>query len=213
MKRKMLSAVMAALAATMLAATAASAAHDGGGDGPYYGGDEPRRAVSYINPDNGEPTENRSVDDGSNCSSPDRYDTQARSNPGSTARNVHNDSCFFEGRRADGNRSTADAPATFDSFGVGHISACPDPDGLGPKFAALIDRNGDGRFDRCFQSGYQDLGVPGVADKPGDFQFHARVNQTTNGPAGEQRVVWGYDPDMDGLSDTDVKDKITVNWK
>ncbi len=53
----------------------------------------------------------------------------------------------------------------------------------------------------------------GVADQPGDFQFHARVNNTTDKPAGEQRVVWGYDPDMDGVSDTDVKDKITVNWK
>ncbi len=208
MKRKMMSAIMAALAATMLAATAAiaaSASHDGG--------DEPRRAVSYINPDNGAATENPNVDDDSNCSSPDRYDTQMRSAPGSTAKNVHNDACFFKRHSAGGNLSTVDAPATFDSFGRGYISACPDPDGLGPKHAVLSDRNGDGRADRCFQSGYQDQGVPGVADQPGDFQFHARVNQTTDKPAGEQRVVWGYDHDMDGLSDTDVKDKITVNWK
>ena len=213
MKRKITIVLMAALAATMLAATAASASHDGGGYGDGYDGDEPGRAVSYINPDTGEATENRSVDDDSDCSSPDRYDYQARSAPGSTAKNVHNDACFFEGHSADGNLSTVDAPATFDSFGRGYISACPDPDGLGPKVARLSDRNGDGRADRCFQSGYQDMGVPGVADRPGDFEFHARVNQTTDRPAGEQRVVWGYDPDEDGLSDTDVKAKITVNWK
>ncbi len=40
-----------------------------------------------------------------------------------------------------------------------------------------------------------------------------RKKQTTDVPAGEQRVVWGYDPDMDGLSDTGVKDRITVNWR
>lgn len=152
------------------------------------------------------------MNDGSDCSSPDRYDAQARSFPGSTARSVHNGACFF-GDGEGGDLSTVDAPATFESSGRGYVSDCPDPDGVGLKFAALIDRNGDGRIDACFQSGYQDLGVPGIADKPGDFQFHVRVNETTNRPAGEQRVVWGYDPDMDGLSDTDVKDKITVNWK
>ncbi|MEJ7842216.1 MAG: hypothetical protein WKF95_10655, partial [Rubrobacter sp.] len=52
MKRKIMILVMAALASTMLAATAASASHDGG----WYGGDEPQRAVSYINPDNGAAT-------------------------------------------------------------------------------------------------------------------------------------------------------------
>ena len=157
----------------------------------------------------------------SNCATPDRYDNQKRSAPGSTAKNVHNDACFFKGYRSSGVTSQVDgrpvsdidAPATFDSFGFGSISACPDPDGPGPKFAVLSDRNGDGRNDRCFQSGYQDMGTPGVADRPGDFEFHARMNNTTDKPAGGQRVVWGYDPDRDGLSDTDVKDKITVNWQ
>ena len=216
MKTKITIVLMAALAATMLAASAASASHDDGdyGDGGgWYGGDEPGRAVSYINPDIGEATENRSVDEDSSCSSPDRYDAQRRSFPGSTARNVHNDSCFFEGRNETGDRSTVDAPASFVTSGRGFISACPDPDGVGPKFAVLSDRNRDGRFDGCFQSGYQDMGVPGVADRPGDFEFHVRLNNTTNMPAGEQRVAWGYDPDQDGLSDTDVKDKITINWK
>lgn len=216
MKRKIMIVLMTAIASTMFAATAASASHDGGGygdGGGWYGGDEPRRAVSYLNPDNGAATENPDVNDNSNCSSPDRYDNQMRSAPGSTANNVHNDACFFKSYRSGGNLSTIDAPATFDSFGRGFINACPDPDGAGPKYAVLSDRNGDGRADRCFQSGYQDMGARGVADVAGDFQFHARVNNTTDMPAGEQRVVWGYDPDMDGLSDTDVKDKITVNWR
>ncbi len=38
-----------------------------------------------------------------------------------------------------------------------------------------------------------------------------RKNQTTGMPAGERRMAWGYDSDMDGLSDTEVKDKTTVN--
>ncbi|HEV2092678.1 MAG TPA: hypothetical protein VGR18_05880 [Rubrobacter sp.] len=137
--------LMAALTAAMLAATAASTSS-------HEGGAEPGRAVSYINPDTGEATENRSVDEDSDCSSPDRYGNQRRSFPGSTARNVHNDACFFEGHRADGDRSTIDAPASFVTSGRGCINACPDPDGVGPKFALLTDRNGDGRTDRCFQS-------------------------------------------------------------
>ncbi len=96
---------------------------------------------------------------------------QKLSDPGATNRNVHNDACFFEGYRSDGNVSDIDAPATFDSFGVGSISACPDPDGAGPKVAVLSDRNGDGRNDRCFQSGYQDKGQLGVVDVAGDFEF------------------------------------------
>jgi hypothetical protein len=36
------------------------------------------------------------------------------------------------------------------------------------------------------------------------------MNNTT--AAGEQRVVWGYDPEANGLSDTDVKDTIRINW-
>ncbi len=35
-------------------------------------------------------------------------------------------------------------------------------------------------------------------------------NNTTT--AGEQRVVLGYDPEANGLSDTDVKDTIRINW-
>ena len=219
--KKMMSALTAALAASMLAATAASGASlvgGGYGDGPYHDSEVPHRAVSYINPatyinpDDGEANENRDVNDNSSCSSPDRYDAQARSFPGSTAKSVHNSACFF-GAGEGGKLSTVDAPATFESSGRGYISDCPDPDGAGLKFARLSDRNRDGRIDACLQSGYQDMGVPGIADRPGDFQYHVRVNETTNRAAGEQRVAWGYDPDADGLSDTNVKDAITVLWK
>ena len=106
--------------------------------------------------------------------------------------------------------SDVEAPATFDTFGFDYISACPDPDGTGPMVAHLSDRNGDGRNYRCFQSGYQDKGQLGVVDVAGDFEFHARVNN--NSAAGRQTVVWGYDPQANGLSDTDVKDTIRVDW-
>lgn len=218
MRRKISILALSALVATMLAATSAMASHnyDGGGgsygDGSYRG-DDPKRAVSYINPDAGAATANPDVNSNSNCATPDRYDDQMRGAPGSTANNVHNDACFFKSYYSSGKtKSDIDAPATFDSFGVGVISACPDPDGAGPKFSRLSDRNGDGRMDRCFQSGYQDQGTQGVADQPGDFEFHARMNNTTDMPAGQQKVVWGYDPDRDGLSDTDVKNAITINW-
>ncbi len=211
MKRSMTSMVLGALALSMMTATVASASHsyDGGGYGGYGDNDEPRKAVSYINPDVGAATANPDVDPNSNCVNPDRYDNQKRSAPGSTANNVHNDACFFKGYST-GPVSDIDAPATFDSFGVGVISACPDPDGAGPKVARLSDRNGDGRMDRCFQSSYQDKGVVGVNDVAGDFEFHARMNNTA--AAGQQKVVWGYDPQANGLGDTYVKSSITINW-
>ncbi|CAA9488887.1 MAG: hypothetical protein AVDCRST_MAG25-3247 [uncultured Rubrobacteraceae bacterium] len=222
MKRSMLIMTLGMLGVMMLATTAASASryYDGGGydgDGSYRG-DQPRRAVSYINPDNGVATENPDVNDNSNCNTLDRYAVQKLSNPGMANNDVHNDACFFEGYRSSGAVSQVDgrpvsdidAPATFDSFGVGSISACPDPDGAGPKVARLSDRNGDGRMDRCFQSGYQDKGQLGVSDVAGDLEFHARTNNDS--AAGRQTVVWGYDPQANGLSDTDVKDTIKIDW-
>ena len=96
MKRTMLTLTLGMLGVMMLAATAASASHyygggsyDGGsydGDGGYDRNDEPQRAVSYINPDNGAATENPDVNDNSNCASPDRYDVQQLSDPGATNR-------------------------------------------------------------------------------------------------------------------------------
>lgn len=215
MKKRMMLMLLGVLALSLMAATVASASHNYDG-GSYDGGrdndgDTPRKAVSYINPDTGAATANPDVDPNSNCDSPERDDNQMRSAPGSTANNVHNDACFFKGYST-GTKSDVDGPATFDSSGQGSISACPDPDGTGPKVARLSDTNGDGRMDRCFQSGYQDKGTVGVADQPGDFEFHARMNNTTDAAAGEQRVVWGYDPEENGTSDTDVKDTIRINW-
>jgi len=116
-----------------------------------------------------------------------------------TNRNVHNDACFLDDR---GNK--VDGPASFQSFGVGFISACPDPDGAGPKTAKLSDTNGDGRNDLCFQSSYQERGTAG------DFEFHARLNNTTT--TGSQKVVWCSDSDANGCGDEWNKSRITIDW-
>jgi hypothetical protein len=160
------------------------------------------RASSYINSDGGT---NADVNQDSSCAAPDRYDrqrvsTKASGNPGN--RNVHNDACFL-----DSNGNKADGPASFKSRGRGYISACPDPDGTGPKYAVLRDTNGDGRNDLCFQSGYQQSTLPGTA---GDEEFHTRLNNT--GRDGIQRVVWCSDADADGCGDEDVKRYITIRW-
>lgn len=160
------------------------------------------RAATYINSDGGT---NANVNENSSCATPDRFDrqrvsTKASGNPGD--RNVHNDACFL-----DRNGEKADGPASFKTFGVGYISACPDPDGMGPKYSVLRDTNNDGRKDLCFQSGYQESTLPGTA---GDEEFHARLNHT--GREGTQRVVWCSDPDADGCGDEDVKRSITIEW-
>ncbi len=188
---------VAVAAATMsLLAIPAAYAHDSGGDGDRGDG---LRARSYINSDMGA---NRSVDPNSSCRNRDQADRQrlssrASGDPGD--RNVHNDACFL-----DKNGVKSDGPASFQSFGVGYISACPDPDGAGPKYAVLRDTNRDGRNDLCFQSGYQETGLSG------DMEFHARVNNTTE--LGDQRVTWCSDADADGCRDEDVKDSISVRW-
>lgn len=167
----------------------------------------PQRAVSYINPDTGAATANPDVDPNSSCFNADRSDQQRLSDPGTTNRNVHNDACFFGSRYSrwnGGSDEKVDGPATFQATGVGVISACPDPDGAGPKVAVLSDTNGDGRNDRCFQSGYQEKGMAG------DNEFHARLNNTTT--PGTQSVTWCYDPNKNGCGDEYVKDQITINW-
>lgn len=158
------------------------------------------RAASYINRDTGAATENPDVDAGSNCFNPDQFDQQQLSPSGTATKNVHNDACFLDSR---GN--FVDGPASFQSFGVGFISACPDPDGAGPKFAVLSDTNGDGRADLCFQSGYQETG------KAGDEEFHARMNNTMT--PGTQQVVWCADADMNGCGDERNKAGITIEWR
>lgn len=169
-----------------------------GGDS-YDGGGQRGRASSYINPDTGAATANPDVDPRSSCFSPDQYDKQAFSPAGTATKNVHNDACFLDdGKKVDG-------PASFESKGVGFISACPDPDGAGPKVAVLSDRNRDGRNDLCFQSGYQQKGMVG------DLEFHARLNNNT-GMAGTQTVTWCSDSDRDGCSDEWNKSTIRIDW-
>ena len=47
----------------------------------------------------------------------------------------------------------------------------------------------------------------------GDNEFHARLNNTqSTGGAGTQRVVWCYDPERNGCSDSRVKSTVFVNW-
>ena len=160
------------------------------------------RAASYINSDGGT---NPNVEEDSSCETPDRFDrqrvsTKASGNPGD--RNVHNDACFLDSEGA-----KADGPASFKAKGVGYISACPDPDGSGPKYSVLSDTNGDGRDDLCFQSGYQESQIPETA---GDDEFHARLNNT--GRNGFQRVTWCADADADGCADEDIKQSIRIEW-
>lgn len=157
------------------------------------------RASSYINRDTGMPTENPDVNIPSNCTSPDPADVQVLSPAGTAVNNVHNDACLFA---ADG--SVADGPATFESFGVGGISACPDPDLGGPRTAVAHDHNGDGRNEHCHLSGYQ------LRNAPGDFEYHARLNNTTT--PGQQRVLFCADPDTDGCLDERIVAQVAVGW-
>ncbi len=78
-------------------------------------------------------------------------------------------------------------------------SACPDPDGAGPKVAIL---SADKKL--CFQSGYQEKGMAG------DLEFHARLNN--NGQAGTQYVTWCSDSDRNGCDDERNKDSIRIDW-
>lgn len=162
--------------------------------GSYDRDDDQRGdAASYINGDGGV---NADVDPGSSCFRPDQYDMQAFSDPGTGAgnRNVHNDACFLDDK---GNK--VDGPASFEVEGVGFISACPDPDGAGPKVAI---RSADKKL--CFQSGYQQKGIAG------DLEFHARLNN--EGQAGTQYVTWCSDSDRDGCDDERNKDSIRIDW-
>lgn len=163
----------------------------------------PFRAVAYINQDIGAATANPDVKPESSCESPDRHDRQQLSAPGTATRNVHVDACLFENATAaEGDASLVDAPTTFESDGVGVFSACPDPDNAGPRVAILsADRR------RCTQTGFQVKGIPG------DGEFHVRLNNTSaTGGAGLQRVVWCYDPELNGCADARVRSTVTVSW-
>lgn len=159
----------------------------------------PARAASYINPDIGLGTANRNVDPGSECGSPDIVDLQT---VGST--NVHVDACLFTSEAPRGaDESDVDAPASFQSIGVGFITACPDPDNAGPKTSRLRDTDGDGRNDLCTQSGYQSKGIDG------DREYHARMNSTT---PGGQVVLFCHDANANGCFDERVLSVTVIVW-
>ncbi|MBA3747095.1 MAG: hypothetical protein H0W96_06325 [Solirubrobacterales bacterium] len=198
MKKKL---TLAITCGALLVVTPAALSYGGSYGGGSYG--DSLRAASYINGDAGK---NADVDPNSSCYRPDQYDMQAFSsaasgNPGNN--NVHNDACFLDDR---GNKVGKNIGATFQSRGTGYISACPDPDGAGPAIRILRDLDGDGRNDSCYQSSYQEN--PALA--AGNFEYHARVNNT--GMAGSQDVNWGMDRDADGRIDGRDDDSIKVDW-
>ena len=145
------------------------------------------------------PTENPDVRDDSSCAEPDQNDPQRLSDRGQVNRNVHHDACLLDGKGQEKN-----GPASFQSSGVGYISACPDPDGAGPEYAKLSDTNRDGRMDLCFRSSHQKTG------RAGDLEFHARLDNDSK--RGTQYVVWCADADRDGCRDERVKDDIRIEW-
>lgn len=173
--------------------------------GPAVGSHNPPvRAVAYINPDIGLVTSNPDVNPNSDCATPDSSDVQQLSAPGTTANNVHVDACLFSSAAAPGaDVSDVDTTATFELFGVGTISACPDPDGAGPKTSVRHDHNADGTFEHCHVSGYQTAGM-------GANEYHARVNNTS--AAGQSRVLFCYDPDQDGCLDESVHSQVAIGW-
>ena len=160
----------------------------------------PDRAASYINPDIGLRTANPDVERDSECGNPDPVDLQV---VGST--NVHVDACLFTSEAPrDADESDVDAPASFQSLGVGFITACPDPDNAGPKTSRLSDTDLDGRNDLCSQTGYQMK--PGM---DGDFEYHARMNSTT---PGGQVVLFCHDPNRNGCFDERVLSVTVIVW-
>lgn len=120
---------------------------------------------------------------------------------GEVANNVHIDACLTDALGLD-----VDTTVSYQSSGVGVISACPDPDamldgGNGPKESAL---SGNGLL--CTLDGYQESD----GNMGGDFEYHARVNSEV---AGTQTVIVCADPDGDGCGTNDtILDTITVTW-
>jgi hypothetical protein len=172
--------------------------------GPAIGAATAVRATAYVRADAGLPTFNPDVNPNSNCATPDYDDVQTNSAPETTANNVHVDACLFSsGAAPSATVSDVDVAATYEIFGAGTISACPDPDGDGPKTSVRHDHNGDGTFEHCHQSGYQSTGT-------GALEYHARVNNTAG--AGQTRVLFCADADQDGCLDEAVRNQIAIGW-
>ena len=165
----------------------------------------PVRAAAYINPDIGLGTSNPDVNRDSDCARPDSSDIQALSAPGTASNNVHVDACLFSSTAAPGaDESDVDTTATFEIFGVGTFSGCPDPDGPnGPKTSVRHDHDSNGTLEHCHVSGYQTAGM-------GANEYHARVNNTTS--PGQTRVLFCYDPDQDGCLDESVVSQVAIGW-
>ena len=190
----------AAIAAAMSIAGAMAAGAQTTDEWPGNGSGKVRFAASYINRDTGAATQNGNIDLNSSCRFPDRYDeAQTVSPSASTANNVHNDACLLDNRGR-----KVDDGSTFESYGVGYISACPDPDSAGPK-VSLLDAGPNGKpATRCRQSGSQSKGIAG------DGEFHARLNSFE---PGTQTVVWCYDEDQNGCFDDMIQDTIVIEWQ
>ena len=172
--------------------------------GPAVGAGSAVRATAYIRNDAGLATFNPDVNPNSNCATPDYDDIQAVGAPGTTANNVHVDACLFSSAAAPGATvSDVDTAVTYEIFGAGTISGCPDPDGAGTKTAVRHDHNGDGTFEHCHQSGYQSAGT-------GALEYHARVNNTAG--AGQTRVLFCADADQDGCLDEAVRSQVAIGW-
>jgi hypothetical protein len=162
---------------------------------PIVGPDGAQLPTAYVNPDPGLPTFNSDARVGSSCFIPDQEDTQRNSTPGSAANNVHIDACLSSQGGGLGNR--LDTRVSWDSSGVGTISACPDPDLTGPKTASNTGT-------RCIQSGFQTRGIAG------DNEYHMRANNTSG--AGIQTVVFCFDPEGDGCGNATATSVVTINW-
>jgi hypothetical protein len=172
--------------------------------GPAVGAGSAVRATAYIRNDAGLATFNPDVNANSNCATPDYDDIQAVGAPDTTSNNVHVDACLFSSAAPmTASVSDVDTAVTFELFGAGTISACPDPDAAGPKTAVRHDHNADGNFEHCHLSGYQSTGT-------GALEYHARVNNTT-GP-GQSRVLFCADANQNGCLDEAVRSQVAIGW-
>lgn len=153
--------------------------------GPSSAQTAPASAVSYVNGDGGE---NPDVEASSSCETPDQNDMQPTGDVASGENNVHNDACLLD---ADGNK--IDTAAAFEIVGPAQFSACPDPDGDGPKTAT-------NQGNICLLSGFE-------AD---NMEYHARFVGTGTGIV---QVTFCADPENNGCSDATVSDLVIATFQ